>query len=453
MAGETPAPLSLAGGTPAPRALDVQNLSTEIKLTRSVVQAVGDVDIAIDAGETLGLVGESGCGKSMLGLSILGLLPPGGEIVGGSVKLEGRELVGLRDRELQKLRGNTVSMIFQDSQSSLNPTKTIGEQVAEPVRLHRDVTKREAGERALEVLELVGLPQPRERLGDYPHQLSGGLRQRVMIAIALACEPSVLIADEPTTALDVTIQAQILRLLDDLEHRLGMATLLVTHDMGVVAGRSNRISVMYAGRIVETASTDAIFNEMRHPYTQALLGSIPKLSSDNTKPLVSIRGIPPDLTAPPLGCRFAARCPYVTDQCRSEEPPLAGDPGHLFRCWHPVDGPVKLEDLGSISVTNGGGSAARAVADLLKITNVVREYPVTAGAVLQRKVNSVKAVSDITLAVGVGRDARAGRRVGVRQDDARQADRRGREAGRRLDHARRERDLTAARPRAAPRAA
>ncbi len=238
---------------------------------------------------------------------------------------------------MRKLRGNEVAMIFQDSQSSLNPTKTIGEQVSEPVRLHRGGSRAEANARALEVLELVGLPQPRDRLSNYPHQLSGGLRQRVMIAIALACEPKVLLADEPTTALDVTIQAQILALLDDLEDRLGMATLLVTHDMGVVAGRTDRISVMYAGRIVESASTEEIFTAMRHPYTQALLGSIPKLSQDNRRPLVSIPGIPPDLTSPPAGCRFAPRCPYATDQCRAEEPPLDGARSdHLFACWHPV---------------------------------------------------------------------------------------------------------------------
>ncbi len=278
----------------------------------------------------------------MLGLSILGLLPKGGTIVEGSVKLGGRELVGLSDSELRKLRGNEVAMIFQDSQSSLNPTKTIGEQVAEPVRLHRGASRTEANNRALEVLELVGLPQPRERMRDYPHQLSGGMRQRVMIAIALACEPKVLLADEPTTALDVTIQAQILALLDDLEERLGMATLLVTHDMGVVAGRADRISVMYAGRIVETGSAEDIFAAMRHPYTQALLGSIPKLSQDNRKALVSIRGRPPDLTDQLTGCRFAPRCPHATEQCRLQEPPLSGkDPEHLFACWHPVDGPVR----------------------------------------------------------------------------------------------------------------
>ena len=394
--------MSDAGDGNADRALEVSNLSTHIKLSRSTVQAVGNVDLAIDAGETLGLVGESGCGKSMLGLSILGLLPNGGKIIEGSVKLEGRELVGLPDKELQKLRGNTVAMIFQDSQSSLNPTKKIGEQVAEPVRLHRGASRKEALDRALEVLELVGLPRPKERLEQYPHHLSGGLRQRVMIAVALACEPKVLLADEPTTALDVTIQAQILALLDDLEDRLGMATLLVTHDMGVVAGRTNRISVMYAGRIVETASTQEIFGAMRHPYTQALLGSIPRLDQDNREALASIRGLPPDLTAPPPGCRFAPRCPRATDQCRAEEPPLTpSGSGHLFACWHPVDGPAKHEKV----FVRRPADAPAAGADnghLLEIVDAVREYPVTAGAILQRKVATVKAVSGVSLHVDAG---------------------------------------------------
>ena len=322
-------------------ALEVTDLSTEIRLSRSTVHAVGNVDVQIERGATVGLVGESGSGKSMLALSVLGLLPNGGHVVGGSIKADGTELVGMREAELRRIRGNEIAMIFQDSQSSLNPTKTIGEQVAEPVRLHRKVSNKAATERALEVLELVGLPRPKERLRDYPHQLSGGLRQRVMIAIALSCEPKVLLADEPTTALDVTIQAQILALLDDLRDRLGMATLLVTHDMGVVAGRTSRINVMYAGRIVETAPTHELFSSMRHPYTQALLASIPRLESDNRRALISIPGIPPDLTNPPTGCRFAARCPYATDRCREEEPPLTGDSGHLFSCWHPVDGPVR----------------------------------------------------------------------------------------------------------------
>ncbi len=382
-------------------ALDVTDLTTHIQLSRSVVQAVGNVDLTIDTGQTIGLVGESGSGKSMLGLSILGLLPNGGHVVGGSIKLSDRELVGLSDAEMRKLRGDAVSMIFQDSQSSLNPTKSIGEQVAEPVRLHRDVSKREANERVLEVLNLVGLPQPKERLKDFPHQLSGGLRQRVMIAIALACEPRVLIADEPTTALDVTIQAQILALLDDLKERLGMATLLVTHDMGVVAGRADRINVMYAGRIVESAPTDRLFTSMRHPYTQGLLGSIPRLEQDPRQPLVTIPGLPPDLTNPPTGCRFAARCPRATEQCREAEPPLSGDdPSHLFACWHPVDGPLarRVDPTLASPVARAGTNGAH----LLEIVDAVREYPVTAGAILQRKVASVKAVSGINLHLDTG---------------------------------------------------
>ena len=397
-----------------PAALEVSNLSTHIQLSRSVVQAVGNVDLKIESGETVGLVGESGSGKSMLGLSILGLLPAGGHIVEGSIRVGESELVGMSEPELRQVRGNRVAMIFQDSQSSLNPTKTIGAQVAEPVRLHRGASKREAADRALEVLELVGLPQPRERLGDYPHQLSGGLRQRVMIAIALSCEPEVLIADEPTTALDVTIQAQILSVLDELKARLGMATLLITHDMGVVAGRADRVNVMYAGRIVETAGTEALFTHMHHPYTQALFGSIPRLDQDNRQALVTVPGLPPDLANLPPGCRFAARCPRANAQCIEKEPPLSGDdPAHRFSCWHPVDGPphppppdpsaapapsqpvVVPEESTTTNGTTPGSS------HLLEISQVVREYPVTAG-ILQRKVNSVKAVSGITLHVQAG---------------------------------------------------
>lgn len=382
-------------------ALEISDLTTHIDLTRSVVQAVGNVDLGIQTGETLGLVGESGCGKSMLGLSILGLLPAGGHIVSGSIKVEERELVGLSEAELRGVRGNSVAMIFQDSQSSLNPTKTIGEQVAEPVRLHRGASRAAAFDRAHEMLELVGLPRPKERLSAYPHELSGGQRQRVMIAIALSCEPRVLIADEPTTALDVTIQAQILSLLDDLRERLGMATLLITHDMGVVAGRATRINVMYAGRIVETAPTKRLFSAMRHPYTQGLLGSIPRLDADNRRALVSIRGLPPDLTNPPLGCRFAPRCPNASAKCVKEEPPLSGEnPEHQFACWHPVDGPVSSRpEIASVHAIR----QERATKDghLLELSDVFREYPIMAG-LLKRQVASVKAVSGIDLHVDVG---------------------------------------------------
>jgi peptide/nickel transport system ATP-binding protein len=334
--------------------LEIENLSTHIKLTSSVVQAVGNVDMQIDAGETLGVVGESGCGKSMTGLSIMGLLPPGGSIVGGSIKLDGRELVGLKQEEMRRVRGNDIAMIFQDPLTSLDPTKTVGYQVAEPVRLHRGASKAEAMDRAVEVLNLVGLPRPKERLTDYPHQLSGGLRQRVMIAMALANEPKLLIADEPTTALDVTIQAQILALLRDLKERLGMAMLLITHDMGVIAGHADRVNVMYAGRVVETAEVRELFATMHHPYTQGLLASIPQLDQDANKALHAIPGLPPDLAHPPQGCRFAARCFRASDKCRTEEPSLAGKTfEHRFSCWHPVDGPLALAVIGE-----GGPDAA-----------------------------------------------------------------------------------------------
>ena len=332
--------------------------STHIQLTKSVVQAVGNVDLTIEPGEALGLVGESGCGKSMTGLSIMGLLPPGGAIVGGSIKLDGRELVGLSDAELRKIRGNDIAMIFQDPLTSLDPTKTIGYQVAEPVRLHTGASKAAAMDRAIEVLGLVGLPRPAERLGDYPHQLSGGLRQRVMIAMALSCEPKLLIADEPTTALDVTIQAQILALLHDLKDRLGMAMLLITHDMGVIAEHADRVQVMYAGRMVEVAETGNLFAHMRHPYTYALLASIPRLSQDSKRRLLTIGGLPPDLAQPPPGCRFAPRCSRATDKCRTDEPPLIGETqGHLFSCWHPVAGPA------GDGAADGATARAQAVAD------------------------------------------------------------------------------------------
>ncbi len=394
--------------------LEIKDLSTHIQLTKSVVQAVGNVDLYIDAGETLGLVGESGCGKSMTGLSIMGLLPPGGHIIGGSVKLDGQELVGLPDHDMRRLRGNDVAMIFQDPLTSLDPTKTIGYQVAEPVILHRGASKKEALDRAAEVLGLVGLPRPAERLSDYPHQLSGGLRQRVMIAMALSCEPKLLIADEPTTALDVTIQAQILALLDDLKSRLGMAMLLITHDMGVIAGHSDRVNVMYAGRLVEETDTETLFEHMHHPYTQALLGSIPRLDQDANKRLANIPGIPPDLTHPPAGCRFAARCSRADDKCRTDEPPLTGPSlDHRFSCWHPVDGPLALT-----AAANGAGHATVTVAELaepaiadieavpgaplLEVRDLVKEFAVTSGAVLQRKVGAVHAVSGVSFTIEEG---------------------------------------------------
>jgi peptide/nickel transport system ATP-binding protein len=397
-------------------ALEITDLSTHIQLTKSVVQAVGNVSLAIEPGEVLGLVGESGCGKSMTGLSIMGLLPRGGQIIGGSIKLDGRELVGLSDQELRKIRGNDVAMIFQDPLTSLDPTKTIGYQVAEPVRLHKGASKAAALKVATDVLGLVGLPRPAERLGDYPHQLSGGMRQRVMIAMALSCEPKLLIADEPTTALDVTIQAQILALLQDLKDRLGMAMLLITHDMGVIAGYADRVQVMYAGRMVEATETGNLFAHMHHPYTRALLASIPRLSQDSSQRLLSIGGLPPDLSNPPAGCRFAPRCSRVTDKCRAHEPPLTGETAlHLFSCWHPVDGPAVAEGPDGLTARDrpaaepvspgsglGGNGAAQPDVPLLEVRDLVKEFPVTSGAILQRKVGAVHAVSDVSFTVPAG---------------------------------------------------
>jgi oligopeptide/dipeptide ABC transporter ATP-binding protein len=394
-----------------PPVLQISDLSTHIQLTKSVVQAVGNVDLSVEPGEILGLVGESGCGKSMTGLSIMGLLPPGGSIVGGSIKLDGRELVGLSDAELRKIRGNDVAMIFQDPLTSLDPTKTIGYQVAEPVRLHKGAGKAAARSRAVEVLGMVGLPRPAERLDDYPHQLSGGLRQRVMIAMALSCEPKLLIADEPTTALDVTIQAQILALLHDLSDRLGMAMLLITHDMGVIAGHADRVQVMYAGRMVEVTRTPNLFAHMRHPYTRALLASIPRLSQDHKQRLLTIGGLPPDLAHPPPGCRFAPRCSRATDKCRSDEPPLSGESAeHLFSCWHPVDGPAGAENgqaaraqVAARPAGPGSGDGATAPEPpLLEVRDLVKEFPVTAGLILQRQVAAVHAVSDVSFTVTAG---------------------------------------------------
>ena len=398
-------------------ALEITDLSTHIELTRTVVQAVGNVDLHVAPGETLGLVGESGCGKSMTGLSVMGLLPPGGKIVGGSIKLDGRELVGLSQRDLCKIRGNDVAMVFQDPLTSLDPTKSIGSQVSEPVILHRKTGKKEALDRAAEVLDLVGLPRPKERLDDFPHMLSGGQRQRVMIAMALACEPKVLIADEPTTALDVTIQAQILDLLDDLKSRLGMAMLLITHDMGVIAGHSDRVNVMYAGRLVETTETGNLFAHMHHPYTQALLASIPRLTQDRKRRLLNIPGIPPDLAHPPAGCRFAARCRFATDKCRTDEPPLIGViSDHLFSCWHPVDGPLGQEEIdAAVDATQPIMTAKESAAaldlqngvvvplgeTLLELRDLVKEFPIASG-VLQRKVGVVHAVSGVSFTVAAG---------------------------------------------------
>ncbi|HTW19439.1 MAG TPA: ABC transporter ATP-binding protein [Mycobacteriales bacterium] len=382
------------------RVLDIKGLKTHIQLSSALVRAVDGIDLHLDAGETLGLVGESGCGKSMTGLSIMRLLPPGGSIVEGTVDFDGRDLAALSQDEMRNVRGNDIAMVFQDSLTALNPTKTIGYQVAEPAWLHRGLSRKEGLDRAAQVLDMVGIPRPRERLDDYPHQLSGGLRQRVLIAMSLVCEPKVLIADEPTTALDVTIQAQILRLLDRLKEELGMAVLLITHDMGVVAGRADRINVMYAGKMIEATSTRNLFEHMHHPYTQALLGSIPQLDQDANAVLFSIPGLPPDLADPPDGCRFAPRCHLATDRCRTDEPLLLADtPDHKYACHHPVDGPAErpVAALGAARAFTTNGAEP-----LLQIRELVKEFPVGNTLLPAKYRESVKAVSGVSVTVRAG---------------------------------------------------
>ena len=327
--------------------LTIEDLRTEIKLRRGVVHAIDGVSVTVDPGECLGIVGESGSGKTMTALSVMRLLPSGGSVVGGRIVVDGVDVARLPESGMQDVRGNLIGMIFQDPLTSLNPTMTIGEQIAESVRLHRGASRGAALARAVEVLGLVGMPKPAERVGNYPHQLSGGMRQRVMIAMALACEPKLLIADEPTTALDVTIQKQILELIDSLRQRLSMSVILVTHDLGVIAGRADRVAVMYAGRIVETAPTPVLFSNPRHPYTEALFEALPERAAEGTsvKRLYNIPGQPPDLTEPPPGCKFAPRCRYVRDSCRAEEPRLTDVGGsHLFRCYYPVGSEAEVRD-------------------------------------------------------------------------------------------------------------
>ncbi len=322
----------------AERLLDVKNLKTYFFTDEGVVRAVDGVDLYIDKGETLGVVGESGSGKSVTALSIMRLIPtPPGRIVEGVITYGGKALLDLPPAQMRKIRGKEISMIFQEPMTSLNPVFTVGEQIAEAVRLHEGLGRRDAMDKTVEMLKLVHMANAERRVREYPHQLSGGMRQRVMIAMALACEPELLIADEPTTALDVTIQAQILDLMRTLREETGTAIMLITHDLGVVAELADEVAVMYAGRIVEHAAAAALFARPQHPYTIGLLGSIPQLHLEQQR-LIAIEGQVPDPLAPLAGCRFHARCPFVIEQCRSAEPPLAevrgADSGHRAACWN-----------------------------------------------------------------------------------------------------------------------
>ncbi len=317
--------------------LDVKNLTTRFYTDEGVVHAVNGISYAMEAGETLGVVGESGCGKTVHALSIMRLIPsPPGKIDAGEVIFDdGRDLLKLSSGDMRLVRGAEIAMVFQDPMTSLNPVFTIGAQIVEALKIHYGMTDHEARERAGELLEMVGIPAAMQRLDDYPHQFSGGMRQRAMIAMALSCDPKLLIADEPTTALDVTIQAQIVDLVRRLQSQLGMAVMWITHDLGVVAELAKKINVMYAGYIIERGDVRSIYKRTRHPYTIGLLGSLPRLDEVPGTKLVSIPGLPPDLIDLPQGCPFYARCTYRKDQCLEEMPPLepTDDEGHIVACW------------------------------------------------------------------------------------------------------------------------
>jgi peptide/nickel transport system ATP-binding protein len=314
--------------------LEVKNLKTHFTSKKGVTKAVDGIDFVLHEGETLGIVGESGCGKSMTSLSILRLVPsPPGKIVDGTVELKGKDILKMSDAELRRVRGNQISMIFQEPMTSLNPVIPVGEQIAEAIRVHQKLGKKDAWKKAVEMLELVGIPSPQQRAKQEPFQLSGGMRQRVMIAMALACNPEVLIADEPTTALDVTIQAQILELMKDLQKRLNMGIIFITHDLGVVAELCDKVAVMYAGQVVEYSSTEALFSHPKHPYTNGLLSSLPKLYEDQDE-LQTMPGSVPSPYDMPKGCHFSPRCPLATAQCHEEEPQLHSlKDGSQIRCF------------------------------------------------------------------------------------------------------------------------
>jgi peptide/nickel transport system ATP-binding protein len=389
--------------------LEIDELKTSIRLKHAVVHAIAGVNMTVEVGQCVGLVGESGSGKTMTAMSVMRLLPNGGYIDGGKILLEDRDLAQFTDDQMRHIRGNEIGMIFQDPMTSLNPTMTIGQQISETVVLHRGASKQEAHSRAVEVLELVGMPSPKQRALDYPHQLSGGMRQRAMIAMALACEPKLLIADEPTTALDVTIQKQLLELIDSLRHRLGMAVILVTHDLGVIAGRADKVCVMYAGKIVETTDTATLFANPRHPYTEALFESLPETGADRGQRLYSIPGMPPDLTLTLTGCRFAPRCRHAQDKCRDTEPPLSGETGlHQYACFFPVGAEEqrvghRVVPVAEVQESDGEPlPETQAGEPILKLSNLVKDFTITAGAVLQRKVGTVSAVADISLSIRAG---------------------------------------------------
>ena len=350
------------GDTPL---LEVKNLQTQFFTQDGVVKAVDDVSFYIKSGETLGVVGESGSGKSITGLSLMRLIPsPPGKIVNGEVIFEGRDVLKMTDEQVRSIRGNEIAMIFQDPMTSLNPVLTINRQISESLILHMGMNKEQAKNRAIELLKMVGIPNAEARVDQYPHQFSGGMRQRVMIAMALSCNPKLLIADEPTTALDVTIQAQILDLMRNLQSETGAGVLMITHSMGVVAGMADRVQVMYAGHIVETATTEEIFANPRHPYTIGLMKSIPRLDARAKEKLQPIRGLPPDLIDLPDMCPFVPRCNYAREQCEQKNPSLMEiSPGHLSACWF-YNEVSKNDDQDAIAARYGHPQPSDATSDV-----------------------------------------------------------------------------------------
>ena len=388
--------------------LDIRDLHTDIEIRSGVVHALSGVDLHVNAGETLGIVGESGSGKTMTALSLMGLLPQGGSVSSGQIILDGQDLTKLPLKEKRKLRGTKVGMIFQDPLTSLNPTMKIGLQVCEPLRVHEKLSKKEALERAVEILKRVGMPRPEVVINNYPHQLSGGMRQRVMIAMALVCKPRILIADEPTTALDVTTQMQILDLIDELRDEYKMGVILITHDLGVVAGHTDRVAVMYAGRIVETAPTKTLFTEPKHRYTSSLMAALPERALAAGTKLFSIPGAPPSLTNLPVGCRFAARCLWATDECRAGYPDLSGDETHTFSCFHPVqegdESPAVLQGKLESNKTDGAAADVPQISHetLLDVKEASREYESAGSGFFKREKGVVSAVDRVSITVKKG---------------------------------------------------
>ena len=388
--------------------LDIRDLHTDIEIRSGVVHALSGVDLHVNPGETLGIVGESGSGKTMTALSLMGLLPQGGRVSSGQIILDGQDLTKLPLKDKRKLRGTKVGMIFQDPLTSLNPTMKIGLQVCEPLRVHEGLSKKEALERAVEILRRVGMPRPEVVINNYPHQLSGGMRQRVMIAMALVCKPRILIADEPTTALDVTTQMQILDLIDELRDEYKMGVILITHDLGVVAGHTDRVAVMYAGRIVETAPTKTLFTEPKHRYTSSLMAALPERALAAGTKLFSIPGAPPSLTNLPKGCRFAARCLWATDECRAGYPDLNGDENHTFSCFHPVqegdESPAVLQAMMDSGKAEDAVDATGQISHevLLDVKEASRVYESAGSGFFKRDKGVVSAVDRVSITVNKG---------------------------------------------------